>query len=223
MKIWGCAATRVTQRYRFYHSPLNYFLSSHWRALWNHCCVVGLLTSRRGRCHWWWHWILALPLLSTSSPTTYSHTGASVLQPTLPPPPSPKAQGSANRASRAGGWEPSGHAGSDGLSWAIGWTPALTATSYSLGAGGSWEIQISIHRGRARPPGYGHGSGLCDASSTPASGREPRLRSVWAKIDEGSIPACSVEQQLQWVNYLVVMHILWIFLRCLGVHKLNSC
>lgn len=23
--------------------------------------------------HWWWHWILSLPLMFTSSPTTYSH------------------------------------------------------------------------------------------------------------------------------------------------------
>lgn len=36
-------------------------------------------------------------------------------------------------------------------------------------------------------PGFGLGSGLCDASDIPAMGGEPQLVSVCTKIDEGTI------------------------------------
>lgn len=48
-------------------------------------------------------------------------------------------------------------------------------------------IQINIHTGKGRLPGYSLGSGLCDASGTPATGAESWLMSVHTKIDQGSI------------------------------------
>lgn len=36
-KIRTCGASR--ERYGFYRSPLHYFLSCHWKTLWNPCCM----------------------------------------------------------------------------------------------------------------------------------------------------------------------------------------
>lgn len=84
MMTRSCIATRVTERKSFSNSSLYFFLDSHSKVLGKH---AGISWYRHCCCHLWWSWILALPLLSTSSSNTYTLRALYTLghQPHSPP------------------------------------------------------------------------------------------------------------------------------------------